>query len=1034
LVNNIDSGSNTSSNLLITDPGTTFSGGQPTIGPDNRNGTLTISNGGSAQFTGTLVIADTNATGNVYVTDPGSTLICITTQIGRNINSNGLLSILNDANVSLNGVVQLGMNANGSIIVDGIKSSLFILSGLNIGRFTNGLGTLTVSNDARVSVNSNITFGVSGGKGGIVNFYGGNIRTPALVETGPVTFNWTGGTLNTLAITFTIPITNNGGTLAPGFSQGTLNIQDDYIQVSGQIQIEIFSTNNFDQVSANAIDIRSGRIFTDLDDDYDPQLGDEFKIFHSTKITVDSSVVIGPNPIPFEWSRARLESEGIIELTCLDVDNDGLCLEHHTASTDISILWPSGNVPIAKVAVNSLLVSPGQTLRFEIRSTQNYDSVSINDTLFVSGTVQVTLNGYSLTLGDQFNFVDATTISCNMEVFDTPSPGLTTGNIFYTGDFCTNGTMRVSDAYRLFGYADFNMDITITAAKPMDLTYDDFTPTNNIIANDGIATVNILDQPITSDRTTIARQSGSVGTLSVSGNSASFFAATQIQFGSGDGNLNFSGGLIKTPLLTSSDGTFTFNWTGGTLNTLAIDFTITNNGGTLAPGFGQGTVNIQNSYIQTAGRVQIELFALNNFDQVKASTINIQTGQIFTDFQGGYVPNLFDEFKIFDATSITVSDSVIINPEPSPYFWSRARLETEGIIEVICIDDDLDVVCNIFEDIEATQNFFQVEISGNALVRAITINGTQTLEFEIFSDSVYDQLSILETFVISTNLVISTNVSLSIGSEFKIISTNAWVGQFNSVKLSKLNNNLVWDLSQLYNNGIIKVIERPFLGSTGLLLWWEANDRGAISTENSVEVKALVNKAGGDFVITQNTPEKRPTLSSGILFDGNGDAYLSIVPDISASQTDIIIVYSTQQTGPFSNDKALLGHASNQISIQNNLGNFVFNSLTIEPQKYLNYVDRNVIANFSYSLSGDLLPVFNGRSHSTLSLAPGLLEFDQIGQTNLDPLTTFNGTLLEIIIFDDTISKRERLNIENYLRRKWKILLDRDYPFWLGNL
>src|SRR5262249_41614276 len=115
--------------------------------------------------------------------------------------------------------------------------------------------------------------------------------------------------------------------------------------------------------------------------------------------------------------------------------------------------------------------------------------------------------------------------------------------------------------------------------------------------------------------------------------------------------LNLSGGTLDTPLL-SKGAAGTFNFTGGTLHADVVDFSLTNNGGTIAPGHSPGITQVNGDLTLNSGTLEIEIGStrVGQYDKVLVSGVTHLGGTLkvdLVDLGGGvFVPQLGDTFGI----------------------------------------------------------------------------------------------------------------------------------------------------------------------------------------------------------------------------------------------------------------------------------------------------------------------------------------------------------------------------------------------------
>jgi autotransporter-associated beta strand protein len=174
---------------------------------------------------------------------------------------------------------------------------------------------------------------------------------------------------------------------------------------------------------------------------------------------------------------------------------------------------------------------------------------------------------------------------------------------------------------------------------------------------------------------------GPGGTGSVTQTGGIVHAGTSVVIGGTNnaGTYNLSGGTLSTSLLTKGAKGGTFNFTGGLLHADTIAFSLTNQGGTLAPGSDAqletiaaaampdvngnvpavpstiGNTHVKGSLTFSSGALQIELASLASFDSVTVDSALTLGGALNVQQVSGYTPTFGDLFKISTAASIAGS-------------------------------------------------------------------------------------------------------------------------------------------------------------------------------------------------------------------------------------------------------------------------------------------------------------------------------------------------------------------------------------------
>ena len=161
----------------------------------------------------------------------------------------------------------------------------------------------------------------------------------------------------------------------------------------------------------------------------------------------------------------------------------------------------------------------------------------------------------------------------------------------------------------------------------------------------------------------------------------------------GGGVLDLGGGSVVFHL-NQPNGIGIFNFTGGTLlNVGTFGDTLTQDGGTLAPGAPAGTMAVSGNYALNAGVLNSELASAGAFDVVDASgTVTLgggaETPVIDVDLLGGYVPTMGEYFDIAVADGgITNADLTGVGFDFSDaqtgYHWWREIVSLGGSAEAL---------------------------------------------------------------------------------------------------------------------------------------------------------------------------------------------------------------------------------------------------------------------------------------------------------------------------------------------------------------
>jgi len=219
-----------------------------------------------------------------------------------------------------NAFVDVGRMGSGTLVVrnGGLVRALGDQSRVLVGRFPGSSGSLTIDGPGSVVSSGFIaTIGQNreldgrieaGGTGTVTLLDGGTLSVPDL-------FIGSGGTLSGTG-TITGIVHNEGGTVLPGSSPGTLTVGD-YVQTAGTLVIEIAGpgAGQFDQLWAKGgtIDIQGGEIVLAFLDGYIPDAGDSFRFLRGAAILTfagfeDAITITGLDP---ELTKLRFLPNGV---------------------------------------------------------------------------------------------------------------------------------------------------------------------------------------------------------------------------------------------------------------------------------------------------------------------------------------------------------------------------------------------------------------------------------------------------------------------------------------------------------------------------------------------------------------------------------------------------------------------------------------------------------------------------------------------------------------------------------------------------
>jgi hypothetical protein len=192
--------------------------------------------------------------------------------------------------------------------------------------------------------------------------------------------------------------------------------------------------------------------------------------------------------------------------------------------------------------------------------------------------------------------------------------------------------------------------------------------------NGGTVVVDAVGQH--ADVLTIAANSGNSATLNITSGWLKVEHDVVIAASGATAALNLSGGTLRTTTLSKGSGG-SFSFMGGKLSADTINFSLTNNGGTLAPGDSIGATetntaptNIGQTHVVgdltlSSGTLQIELSSLASFDKLFVDNLATLGGNLAVSTLNGFTPTNGNSWQIIAAgglagqfTSITAGYTV----------------------------------------------------------------------------------------------------------------------------------------------------------------------------------------------------------------------------------------------------------------------------------------------------------------------------------------------------------------------------------------
>jgi hypothetical protein len=124
-----------------------------------------------------------------------------------------------------------------------------------------------------------------------LNLSGGKLIAKTLSKGAGGSFNFTGGVLSAETINF--DLVNNGGTLSPGNSTGSTQVNGDLTLNSGALEIELASAIGFDRVSVSGNVALGGELHAKVLDGFVPDNDDVFTVLTGASVNGSFSNVSG---------------------------------------------------------------------------------------------------------------------------------------------------------------------------------------------------------------------------------------------------------------------------------------------------------------------------------------------------------------------------------------------------------------------------------------------------------------------------------------------------------------------------------------------------------------------------------------------------------------------------------------------------------------------------------------------------------------------------------------------------------------------
>jgi hypothetical protein len=188
------------------------------------------------------------------------------------------------------------------------------------------------------------------------------------------------------------------------------------------------------------------------------------------------------------------------------------------------------------------------------------------------------------------------------------------------------------------------------------------------------------------------------GTITMTGGTVNVTGATGI-YTSGTGTLNLGGGLLDMHGNNIKSLT-NFNFTGGELRNANVDISMTQAGGTLAPGAAAtpGTTTIGATtgvnYTQTAGTLAFDILdtgvpgLATTYDHVTVGGAATLDGTVAVSLLSGYTPTAGDSFDLLDwGTTLSGTPTWSLPTLGDGLSWDTSAFATSGMISIMQVPE-----------------------------------------------------------------------------------------------------------------------------------------------------------------------------------------------------------------------------------------------------------------------------------------------------------------------------------------------------------
>ncbi|MFC1771068.1 LamG-like jellyroll fold domain-containing protein, partial [Candidatus Margulisiibacteriota bacterium] len=444
-----------------------------------------------------------------------------------------------------------------------------------------------------------------------------------------------------------------------------------------------------------------------------------------------------------------------------------------------------------------------------------------------------------------------------------------------------------------------------------------------------------------------------------------------------------------------------------------------------------------------------------DWDSSAATTVNS------IELSGSFTGALFVLDELYVSTNITVNaGSLVVDggtltvPTINSTGGGTLQIDT-GTLKVRKVELDLENTGGI---LAPGLSAGITQISGN-----YTQGPTATLNMELGGTSQndpveYDQLHVSGNIDLDGTLeiVLIDSFVPTLNDSFDLMDWDGTItNNFNAILLPTLNSGLGWDLSDLYDNGIIKVIRSPG-GLSGLALWVAADDRGAVSVTDNNKVRNMIDKSGSGVNMFQDTSSYRPLYQlnsqnnkAALRFDAVDDNLIGGANYIY-SDSDGLCIFAVHKSDP---EKSGTSYVYDFGSRAGQGYGFKFCTTLIDaytPTDFGGGLSSDATTSYSsdkfyvtaFNIKFNDIQKFYVNQEEKLSVSiPGLnqitaaelyeaptRQFNQgpvcIGSQSKeanDSARFFDGEIAEVIVFTRALTKAEKETIEEYLASKWDV-------------